>query len=570
MRKDYLCAFISCGYFIPPEPDQNKNYNDLKYRILTLFLSILILLQSEALLAQDSNAAMSQGVLWLFIVFMLIAVSLLIGDNMVRAQAKLGGVDVSRDDDSFLPGMSALFGKSRPDFARDGSFFKLNKGHNIKLEGEASNQIKMVEVNTFAVQPPDFRGIAPIPKMLTAAGEEVEAGQALFFDKSNPDIFYVSPVSGEIAEIRRGAKRAIVEVVILADKDQRYRSLPVLNSQTSSRDDIIAYLKEYGFWPYINQRPFDVVADPSITPRDIFISTFDTAPLSPDMNLVVKGKGNLFQAGIDVLTKLTTGDVHLGLDANGDIPNAAFTNAKGVKKHWFSGKHPAGNVGIQIHHIAPIKPNDTVWTLQVEDVILLGDMVLNQRFNPEQLIAVTGNGAKQTHYLQTKRGANLGDLLKSQGIDENENRIICGDVLSGRQSSGDGFLHAHDNQITIIPEGRDYEMFGWLLPAVDRPTVSRTYPNFLFPNLSYEVDTNTHGEPRAFVKTGEYEALMPADIYPQHLMKAIMIEDYEKMEGLGLLELSEEDVALCEFACTSKQPLQKILREGLDLMRDQM
>lgn len=319
----------------------------------------------------------------------------------------------------------------------------------------------------------------------------------------------------------------------------------------------------------INARPYDMVADPAVTPRDIFISTFDTAPLAPDMSVVIKGSEAAFQAGLDILAKLTDGAVHLGLDARGAEPSAAFSHATGVKKHWFKGKHPIGNVGIQIHHISPIKPTDVVWTLSVEDVILLGNMVTANVYNPTQVVAITGNGATDHKYVRTLRGANIGDLLANQAIDESEQRIICGDVLSGKQSSKAGFLGAHDNQITVIPEGRNYEMFGWLLPAADRPTVSRTYPNFLFGDLAYEVDTNTHGEPRAFVQTGQYESVLPASIYPQHLMKAIMIQDFEKMEGLGLLELSEEDIALCEFVCTSKQPLQKILRQGLDLMREQ-
>ncbi len=500
---------------------------------------------------------------------MFIAIALLIGDSMVRAQAKIGGVDVTRDDSSFIPGLSSLMGQDVPDFIKEGTYTKLKRGHDIKLDGVAQEEIREVEVNTFAVQPPDFRGNAPIPKMMVEAGQEVMAGDPLFFDKSSPEIFYASPVSGEVAEIRRGAKRAITEVIILADKDQQYKVLPQLDAQTAERSEIIQYLKSSGFWPFISQRPFDIVADPDHVPRDIFISTFDTAPLAPDSNFIVHGKGDQLQAGIEVLRKLTDGAVHLGLDARGDSPDAAFVGANGVQKHWFNGKHPVGNVGIQIHHTAPIKPGDVVWTLQVEDVLLLGDMVMNNRYRPERLIAITGNGIKDSYYVKTFVGASLSDLLKDHEINDEQHRIISGNVLSGVQNSTAGFLHAPDNQLSIIPEGRDFEMFGWLITPADRPTVSRTYPNFMFPDLSYEVDTNTHGERRAFVQTGQYESVLPADIYPQHLMKAIMVNDFEKMEGLGILELSEEDVALCEFACTSKMPLQQILREGLDLMREQ-
>lgn len=490
---------------------------------------------------------------------------------MVRAQARISGVEVDDDDDdgSFFPGITSIFGGGKPEFATGGSFRKLTKGHDINLEGEALLQVNEVEVNTFAIQPPNFRGIAPIPKMMVEVGQEVQAGDPLFFDKANPEIHYVAPVSGEVADIRRGAKRAITEVVILADKNQVSRTLPELNPANANREEIVNYLKSSGFWPMINQRPYDIVADPSVSPRDIFISTFDTAPLAPDMNFIVQGQGQAFQTGIDVLQKLTDGHVHLGLDARGNTPASEYVNATGVKKHWFQGKHPVGNVGIQIHHTAPIKAGDVVWTLNVEDVILLGDMMLNSRFRPERMIAITGQAASNQSYIKTMLGANLGDLLKDQEINFDENRIISGDVLSGTQKSIDGFLNARDNQITIIPEGNKHEMFGWLIPATDRPTISRTYPNFILPEANYEVDTNTHGERRAFVQTGQYEAMLPADIYPQHLMKAIMINDFEKMEGLGIYELSEEDVALCEFACTSKVPLQKILREGLETMREQ-
>lgn len=499
---------------------------------------------------------------------MLIAIASLVGGGLVRAQAHQNNIDVDRDDESIIPGWRSLVGGAAPSFAREGSFTKTSKGFDMQLEGAATGPIQEMAVNTFGVLPGDFRGIAPIPKMMVEIGQEVEAGQPLFFDKKNPDIFYVSPVSGEVAEIKRGAKRSIAEVIILADRDQRYKALPSLDAN-ADREAIVNYLKESGFWPMINARPFDVVADPAVAPRDIFISTFDSAPLAPSMDVIIDGSEAAFQAGLDVLSKLTDGAVHLGLDARGEAPSSAFMNATGVQKHWFNGKHPIGNVGIQIHHIAPIKPGHVVWTLTVEDVILLGNMVTTNTYQPTQIVAIGGNGAEDHKYVRTIRGANIGDLLAGQAIDEGEQRIIRGDVLSGKQASKASFLGAHDNQITVIPEGRNHEMFGWLLPAMDRPTTSRTYPNFLFGDLAYEIDTNTHGEPRAFVQTGQYESMMPADIYPQHLMKAIMIEDFEKMEGLGLLELSEEDIALCEFACTSKQPLQKILRQGLDLMREQ-
>lgn len=506
------------------------------------------------------------GAVGLLVIFSLIILALLLANIVSKVHPKS---DTEREDNTFFPGLASLMGHGKPAHIQEGSFTRLTKGHDIKLEGEAIEKIGAVEVNTFAVQPQNFRGIAPIPKMMVEVGQEVKAGDPLFYDKSSPDIVYASPVSGELVEVRRGEKRAITDVVVLADKSQSYRALPSLDRHEASRDEIITYLKGSGFWPMIIQRPYDIVADPEITPRDIFISTFDSAPLAPDMDFIIDGKSEEFQAGLDLLGRLTEGAVHLGLNANTNSIHSAYSEAQGVEKHWFSGKHPVGNVGIQIHHTAPIKPTDVVWTLKVEDVILLGGMLLNNRYNPERLVAITGNGAKHPQYIRTMLGANLNELLKAQEVDEEETRIIVGDVLSGEKTSLSSFLSAHDNQITLIPEGRNHEMFGWLLPALDRPTISKTYPNFLFPSLKFDVDTNMHGERRAFVQTGQYESMLPADIYPQHLMKAIMIQDFEKMEGLGIQELSEEDLALCEFACTSKMPLQKILREGLDLLREQ-
>lgn len=538
-------------------------------RLLSL-IGCLVIMGAQAALAASDDSSWTSSVVWFFILFMILALSILIGDNMVRAQARLGGIHVDRDDSSFFPGLRDVLGFRTPSIVEDGDYHRLKKGYNIQLEGEAENRVINLPIHTYAVQPGDFRGIRPIPKMLVEVGDEVSAGDALFFDKGNPDILYCAPVSGEIIDIKRGDKRAIAQVIILADKEQRHKTLPAIDPFNVNRSDLVAYLMSSGFWPHINQRPFDVVADPDVVPRDIFISTFDTAPLATDLNRVVEGHEDAFQFGLNVLSRLTSGQVHLGLDARGDSPHHAFANAQAVKKHWFNGPHPSGNVGIQIHHVAPIKSKDIVWTLTVEDVIALGYLFIKRQYRPERLVAVTGNSLSDHYYVRTSLGAKIGEMVAGMDVDATTNRFISGDVLSGTNAGKDGFLHARDNQITVIPEGKTYEMFGWLLPSMDRPSVSYTYMGHLFPNLKYDVDTNTHGERRAFVQTGQYESMLPADIYLQHLMKAILTNDVELMEGLGILELSEEDIALCEFACTSKQPLQKILRDGLDMMREQL
>lgn len=398
----------------------------------------------------------------------------------------------------------------------------------------------------------------------------MKAGDQLFFDKQMPDVAFVAPVSGEVIEINRGGKRAITEVVILADKAQQFRTFDVPNLATASTADLMAFIKASGAWSLLRQRPFNVVPNPDVAPRDIFISTFDSAPLAPDSAIIIAGQGVAFQQGLDVLAKLTTGKVYLGLDARGDkAPDAAFTDAKNVSKRYFRGKHPIGNVGVQIHHTAPVSGSDVVWTLGVQEVITLGKLFAEGRFDASRTVALTGAELNKPHYVRTYAGANIGELLKGN-LKNDHVRFISGDVLSGMQKAENSYLNWYDDQVTVIEEGDDYELFGWLVPSGLRPSISNTFPNFLFPNVEFKGNTNTHGEKRAFVVTNDYEQVMPMDIYTQQLMKSITVNDIERMEGLGILELVEEDVALCEFSCVSKQPLQQILREGLDTMREQM
>lgn len=445
---------------------------------------------------------------------------------------------------------------------------RLRKGHDILLKGEAAPKVEAAtEVRTYAVQPANFPGMSPIPKLEVEEGQSVKAGDPLFFDKLRPEIQYVAPVSGEIISIHRGPKRAIVEVVILADKQVQYRELEAFDYQNRSREDLVAFLLANGGWPLIHQRPFNVLPGTDEIPANIFISTFDTAPLAPDLSLVVEGRGEAFQTGLNVLGKLTTGKVYLGLNA-AQTPSKVFTDARNVEKRWFKGKHPAGNVGVQIHHVAPVSPNRKVWTLGVQEVITLGALFSERRYNAERIVALAGSELERPHYARTWIGANLGELL-SGNMKGEDLRIISGDVLSGQKKDAGQFLDFYDDQVTVIKEGHYFELLGWLLPIKPRPSVSLTFPNFLRPGYRFQADTNTHGEKRAFVVTGQYEAVLPMDIYPQYLFKAILASDFEKMEGLGIYELVEEDVALCEFVCTSKQPLQEILRQGLDLMQEQ-
>ncbi|MDX1684078.1 MAG: Na(+)-translocating NADH-quinone reductase subunit A [Saprospiraceae bacterium] len=528
----------------------------MKFRLVLL----LCLLAVKEVAAQDGLSPSSWGwFLGLVAVLLFLAVMSNLASNLITVEATKQGVS------------SSGFGiwnwrlGNKLDLPKEADeVFVLKKGHDILLEGKAEKKWLQREVKTFAVQPPDFEGISPIPKMMVEEGQEVKAGTPLFYDKKRPEILYVSPVSGEFIELNRGEKRSIAEVVILADSDQKFvqHTVPSLEN----RKEVIEFMKKSGAWTLLRQRPFDVVPEPDVTPKNIFVSTFDTGPLAPDNNFIVDGRGEDFQKGLDVLNQLTDGKVYLGLDAK-EMAAEEFVNARDVEKKWFYGKHPAGNVGVQIHHIAPIKVGDVVWCLGVQDILVLGHLFNTGRFNNERTIALTGAPLAETGYVKTRAGARISDLVGD--IEKDDYRFVSGDVLSGKKMGKEGFMRSFDDQLTVLEEGDYYEMFGWLIPHSLRPSVSGTYPNRLFSDLRYEADTNTHGEKRAFVVTGQYEKLLPMDIYLQALMKAIITNDFERMEGLGIHELSEEDVALCEFACTSKQPLQKILRDGLDMVREQ-
>lgn len=544
----------------------------MKSRITKNLFFLVLMLTSDMAFGQSGQSGFSYfiyslvGVAVLILLFLVVQVA----DNLLAVEAKSIGADSEKTNFSIFPRFGELFAPKAPKFVGDSSVTYLKQGHDILLDGAPElATIQEGSATTFAIQPPNFIGLAPIPKVLVEVGDEVKAGDPIFYDKKVPEVKFVAPVSGEVIAVTRGEKRSISEVVILADKEQKFKALPAFDLDKGSSEELATYLMENGAWSLFQQRPFNVIPAPGDVPRDIFITTFDSAPLAPDANIVVAGQEAAFQKGLDVLNQLTSGQVFLGLNAKGDIaPSSAFTEAEGVEKNWFHGKHPAGNVGIQIHHTKPVGGQDKVWTLGVQEVITLGTMFLEGKYDGSRVVVVAGAEISEPKYVRTAVGAKISDLLKDQTVADNV-RYISGDVLSGQQKTADQFLNFHDDQLTVIAEGDYYELFGWLLPLSPRPSVSGTFPNFLFPDATFKADTNTHGEKRAFVVTGQYEKVLPMDLYPQHLMKAILVNDFERMEGLGIYELAEEDVALCEFVCTSKQPLQQILREGLDTMREQ-
>jgi len=493
-----------------------------------------------------------------------------VADNTLKLQAQNLGADKSEEKFGVWPTVSQIFKPKVASHAKGQKVHFLRKGHDILLQGAAEKTVDVtLGAKTFAIKPSDFIGLSPIPRVDVEVGDEVKAGDVLFYDKQDTATKFVAPVSGEVIAVNRGEKRRITEVVILADKEISYRAVNA-PSLDADRQAIVDFLLESGGWSHIIQRPYGTVPSATDMPRDIFISTFDTAPLAPDLSFVVSGQAEAFQKGLDVLGKLTEGKVHLGIDARaGFVPSAVFTDAKRVEKHYFSGAHPAGNVGVQIHNIKPIAPSHKVWTINVQSVITIGKLWTEGKYDASRIVAITGAEINKNTYIKTFQGANIANIVAGNVSTDVTPRYISGNVLSGAKIDEKGHLNFHDNQLTVIKEGNEHELFGWLLPLSPRPTISKTYPNFLFPDYKFQAESNMHGEKRAFVVTGQYESVTPMNIHLGYLMKNIIINDYEMMEGLGIHELQEEDVALAEFTCTSKQPLQNILREGLDYMRSQ-
>ncbi|WP_430409884.1 Na(+)-translocating NADH-quinone reductase subunit A [Kordia sp.] len=439
---------------------------------------------------------------------------------------------------------------------------RIKKGLDIKLVGEAeTTTIAAKASSVYVIKPEDFHGI--IPKLLVKVGHKIKAGEALFHSKSDEALLFPSPVSGEIAEIVRGAKRKILEIKISATATQEQHDFGKKDAGKMSGDEVKAHLLATGCWPFIKQRPYDVIADPSKSPKAIFVSGYNSAPLAADYDYVLAGKEMELQAALTALTKLTEGNVHVATKKGGNSPLA---NVTGTQSHTVSGPHPSGNVGTHINKINPVNKGEVVWTVAAQDLVIIGELLLTGKFNATRTIAITGSQITNPTYVTAIAGASIKNLVAGN-INMENTRIISGNVLSGKQQGEEGFLGYYDNQVTAIPEGDDYEFFGWNKPIFNKVSVSRALTfSWLKPNKKYDLNTNTNGEHRAFVTTGTYEEVFPLDIYPMQILKACMYADLDEMEALGMYEVAPEDFALTEFVCVSKQPHQKIIREGLDLM----
>jgi Na+-transporting NADH:ubiquinone oxidoreductase subunit A len=443
-----------------------------------------------------------------------------------------------------------------------GKTVHIRKGFDIKLVGKAVAETAHAPTSSiFAVQPPDFRTL--IPKLIAKQGDEVLAGQQLFYDKDRPEIKITSPISGEVVEIVRGAKRRIMEVRIVPDKENRYISFDIPDQLT--KENVTEVLLESGCWSYIRQRPFSTIANPENSPKAIFVSCFDSAPLAPDNDYILKDEKESFQRGLSVLNTLAEGNLNVGIaDGQSDLVRDVISSDK---THQIKGPHPAGNVGIQIHHINRIKKGEIVWYVNPQDVVIIGRLFTNGKYQAERTIAITGSLVKNPSYVKVLTGQPLKDIIGDKITFNDNTRVIQGNVLTGRTAYEDSFLSFYETQISAIPEGKEPEFFGWLLPGLDKLSLSRSYFSWFTPKKKYDLTTNTHGEERAFVMSGEYEKVLPMDIMPVQLLKSIMAQDLERMENLGIYEVSEEDFALCEFVCTSKIDVQRVIAEGLEYFR---
>ena len=396
---------------------------------------------------------------------------------------------------------------------------RIKKGLDIKLVGIAEKTTKDVSLSSvYAIKPEDFHGITP--KLVAKEGAKVKAGDTLFYSKSDERILFPSPVSGEVVEVIRGARRKVLAVKISADSTQEYKDFGTKDAAKMSAEEVKNHLFASGCWPFVKQRPYDVVANPNQAPKAIFVSAYASAPLAADLDFTLAGKEAELQAAITAISKLTEGKVHVSVGVNSNSP---LSKLKGIELHKVSGPHPSGNVSTQIANIDPINKGEVVWVLTPQDLVVIGELLLTGKFNATRTVALTGSKFSKPQYVNAIAGAAISDVTVSN-LENDNTRIISGNVLSGKQVKEDEFLGYYDNQITAIPEGDDYELFGWNKPIFNKVSTSRAFTfSWLTPKKKYDLNTNTNGEHRAFVVTGSYEDVFPLDIYPMQLLKALYV-----------------------------------------------
>ena len=441
---------------------------------------------------------------------------------------------------------------------------KIRKGLDIRLAGVAAPTVdSLASSKVYALQPDQFVGMTP--KVVVKEGETVKRGTPLFVNKHYPDVRFASPVSGTVTNVVRGERRKVLRVEIEADKEQQAERFDVPNLSSAGGEQICQLLLKAGLFGYLNQLPYAISATPDQMPKGIFVSALQDKPLAADFEMLLQGNEEAFQAGLTALSKIAP--VHLGIGSKQSA--RALTDAKDVSLYIFDGPCPAGNVGVQINHISPINKGETVWTADGMTVIFIGRLILTGEVDLRTRIAVAGSEVEKPCYVDTVVGQPLADILHDRLNSDNHLRIINGNPLTGIIASMDGYLGAHSTEVTVIPEGDDrHEILGWALPRMKEFSVSRSYFSWLAPRKKgYRLDARIKGGERHMIMSGEYDRVFPMDIYGEYLIKAIIAEDIDKMEQLGIYEVSPEDFALCEFVDSSKLPLQQIVRNGLDMLR---
>lgn len=443
---------------------------------------------------------------------------------------------------------------------------KIKKGLDINLKGKASEVLLNGGSSaTYALVPDSYNGI--MPKVVAKVGDKVKAGSVLFVDKNRPEIKFVSPVSGEVAAVNRGEKRKVLSVVVKPDTQVVYEEFGKKNVASMKGDEVKEALLTAGMWPFIKQRPYDIVANPAESPRDIFVSAFYSAPLAPNFDFILKGQEADFQAGLSALAKMTAGKVYVGVRKG-----SAAAKVSGVEVVEVEGPHPAANVGVQINNIKPVNKGEVVWTVNPDDVIIMGRLFNKGVADFSRLVVLTGSETTERGYIKTIAGCTIESLVAGKIMDNGHIRVISGNVLTGSKVGKEDYLRAYDNQVTVIPEGDDNdEFFGWAVPGFNKYSTSHSYLTWLIGrNKEYVLDARIKGGRRAMIMSNEYDKVFPMDILPEYLIKAILAFDIDKMENLGIYEVAPEDFALCEFVDTSKIELQKIVRDGLNQLYKEM
>ncbi len=439
---------------------------------------------------------------------------------------------------------------------------KLNRGLDINLAGKAERRKADVPVGgTYALMPECFTGVKP--KVTVKEGDRVRVGDALFVSKERPEMGFASPVSGTVTLVERGDRRKVLSVRVEADKEQEYKDFGRKNAAAMTADEVKAALLEAGIFGYINQLPYAVVADPTSEPKAVFVSALRDMPLAGDFEFELEGQETDFQAGLTALSKVAKTYLGIGRDQKAK----ALREAKDVEVVEFQGKCPAGNVGVQVNHIDPVNKGEVVWTVEPTAVIFIGRLLNTGRVDLTRTVALAGSEVKAPQYCNTLVGTPLAMLLDGNVSAGEKVRVINGNPLTGAQTTAEGFLGAHASEVTVIPEGDSAdELAGWIMPRFGQFSTSRSYFSWLMGKKEYRLDARIKGGERHMIMSGEYDSVLPMDIYGEYLIKAIIAQDIDKMEQLGIYEVSPEDFALAEFVDSSKLELQRIVREGLDLM----